>query len=42
MVPGLVKKEDLNVKFCKTKRNLISISIIGVMLWNQLQEWNTY
>jgi len=30
------KKGNFNVKFCKMKRKLMSISIIGVKLWNQL------
>ena len=30
------KKGNFNVKFCKTKRKLIPISIMGVKLWKQL------
>jgi len=28
------KKGNFNVKFCKTKRKFMSISIMGVKLWN--------
>ena len=34
MIPG--KKGNFNVKFCKTKRKLLLISIMDVKLWNQL------
>jgi len=30
------KKGNFNVKFCMTKRKLMSIRIMGVKLWNQL------
>jgi len=30
------KKGNINVKFYKTKTKLMSISIMGVKLWNQL------
>ncbi len=30
------RKGNFNVKFCHTKRKAMSISIIGVKLWNQL------
>jgi len=33
---GSSKKENFIVKLCKTKRKLISISIMGVKLWKQL------
>jgi len=37
MVPARSsKKGNFNVKFCKTKRKLIPISIMGVKLWKQL------
>jgi len=37
MVPARSsKKGNFNVKFCKMKRKLMSISIIDVKLWNQL------
>jgi len=30
MVPGLVKKENINVNICNMKRKLMLISIMGV------------
>ena len=30
---NLVKKGNFNVKFCKTKRKLMPISIMGVKFW---------
>ena len=36
MISGVVKKGNFNVKFCKTKIKLMSISIMGVKLWSQL------
>ena len=37
MIPGTSsKKGNYNVKFCKTKRKLMSICIMDVKLWNQL------
>ena len=30
------KKANFNVNFCKRKRTLMSVSIMGVTLWSQL------
>ena len=35
MVLSLVKQGNINVNFGKTKRKLMSISVMGVKLWNQ-------
>jgi len=34
--PRYIKKGNLNVKYFKMKRKLMSISVMGVKLWNQL------
>ena len=34
--PRFSTKGKFNVNFCKTKRKLMSISIMGVKIWNQL------